>query len=297
MAFQKSTMEVIGKIFCCLQCARKIQVKYEGVAHTTQLMPHQVQKQLEYSRSFQQPNRDAPELGFYLYDLGWCVVCYERYVAAGEKNRSKNAANAYEELQNNRGRVVEQVKSLAAAVLKQVVSSLTLDDVQRAIGQPVDCTFGDKHATDCKRHRLIKVFVQKYSVEIDRMIRTKVFAEGSIIRIVRQYRKDVLPQTRKLKLLMSSVYFPKKTNAAEQLNDFCFVEESFRRPANTSPEELFFGEHGMNIDEIMFSLALSTDDVEFGLSMMISRKLFHEVIKRLTENSHSLEDRLRMILC
>lgn len=272
-------MNVAGKIFRCQPCCREIRVDYEGGVQPLMLTEQKVQAQWAYTAEFGQPNMESPQLGSYLYDVGWCSACMEK-LSPDAEIRVDRATKLYEQLWDNHQRTIEDIEFRAPPVLKQVALDLTLADVQRAIGHSVDLTFGDRYATAGKRLKLIKTFVQKYSSTMEELIRKRFYAEGSIPQTVKYYRQDALPRKRELKALLSLVYFQKKTNAAEQLNDNYPNFDSVRQPTQAAPDEMFYGDPGLNVPGITHSLDISNNDC--GLHKILNKKMMHEIIDRLT---------------
>lgn len=280
MSSQKREIDVVGKIFRCEKCCRKIQIEYEGGVRKIILTRHTIQTQLAYSAEFGQPNKESPELGFYFYDVGLCVACMEKRGLPYQEARVDSAVELHEQLEDNQRRTIEEIKSRASTVLKQVVLDLTLEEVEKAIGDSIDLTFGDKHSTESKKLKLIKIFVQKYFTEIESLIRKKFFDEGSITQAVKQYRQEASSRKRQLKSLLSVVYLPKRTNAAETLFDYNPVVETILLPTDTAPDELFFGNFNYDTSGVTQSLDISPTDC--GLHNMLNKKLMYEVVGRLT---------------
>lgn len=281
-----SFMLVTGKIFRCAECQKTVQVDYEGGPLETQIGDMAVSRQLEYSEHFGQPSADPYEEGFYLYDLGACQECYEKLVSADDKERYAQIFDLISTIEAERSQAIDAVSDVAADAIKSVALGLTLLDISKAIGSPVDARLGDKHATVGKKRRQIRGFVQDYSNRIQPYILEKAFADGPIRQIMEQYREETKHSISQLSSLLDLTigksFVEKHTNATESLNDYIISRYTVRYPVDDAIDEVFYYPVKYDVPKLMQFLAIRPKDSGISVHLLIDKKQLCEIMERLT---------------
>lgn len=287
-----SFMTVVGKIFVCPECEKTVAVDYVGGPLATQIGDMAVAQQLEYSEHLGQPNTDPYEEGFYLYDFGVCGACYENLASAKDRKRYEQIFHLLGKIEAERSQAIDAVSDVAVDAIKSVALGLTLLDISKAIGSPVDARLGDKHATVDKKRRQISGFVQDYSNRIHPYILEKAFADGPVRQIVEQYREETKHSISQLSSLLDITqgksYVQKHTNAAENLNAYIISNETVRYPVDDAIDEVFYYPIEYDVSELMHFLAIRPEDSGISVNLLIDKKQLCGIMERLTmsEQAH-----------
>ena len=272
-----SFLNVVGKIYRCSECQKSIRIEYQDGARLTQIGDWNVTSQLELSKKLGQPNDNPDENGYYLYDIRICIDCFNKQNGVLDNDKLETIGQINNDLLERREKTVADIEELTPGILDDIISPLTLTDVENIIGGSVDPSFGDKHATPKKRKRLINEFLDQHRDKFAEFFRRKAWQESDIQQIVKGYNALAEPAMKKLKKLIPTdtpFYIAKHTNAAENLNDLICYEHTIRKPVDESPDHVFVFEQEIDEEMLFDDFKLTSS----ALPMAIYKKLMANML-------------------
>ncbi len=223
-----------------------------------------------------------------MYDIGLCAECYSDVIRGINSDREKKVFSLIDSLNKQKKSCLGDIEEIISNISMKLIHQWDLNMLQSILGKKFGALLNDKHMAKSKREKQIRDLLRKRHFNLESSLIEEAFQNEAIQKLIADYEESTYSELLQLeKLLLKEFYFfePKKTNEAENLNDYILSDLTVRYPEDDSIEETFYFEQELDNETTLSSFVIDLENFDYELDMKKISDVIYGQIEKFIETS------------